>query len=85
MIFLLLFRNVAQPIGRFCGIGDRRQSRSQIGPLGKFSESFWRFSFYLTIFIYGLIILRNVKRREEKTISKLRLSSFDLEILDFEY
>lgn len=66
MFFSLFFRNVAQPIGRFCGICDRRQSRSQIGPLGKFSESFWRFSFYLSIFIYGLIILRNVKRRERK-------------------
>jgi len=59
IIRLIFERNVAQPIGRFCGICDRRQSRSQIGPLGKFSESFWRFSFYLTIFIYGLIILRN--------------------------
>lgn len=57
-----LSRYVAQPIGRLCGICDRQRGRSQIGPLGKFSESFWRFSFYLTIFIYGLVILQNVRK-----------------------
>jgi hypothetical protein len=32
----------------------------RITPLAKFSESCWRFTFYLSAFIYGVIILQNV-------------------------
>lgn len=39
-----------------------RQQRSvRISPLAKFSESTWRFAFYLGIFLYGVIILKNVR------------------------
>jgi hypothetical protein len=38
----------------------KRQHRStRVGPLSKFSESTWRFTFYLSIFLYGVIILKN--------------------------
>ena len=39
----------------------QQQHRStRVSPLAKFSESTWRFTFYLGIFLYGLIILKNV-------------------------
>ncbi|CAF1553521.1 unnamed protein product [Rotaria sp. Silwood1] len=50
---------IAQSIGRLLGIQDIHQRNSRISLLGKFSESFWRFTFYLSIFIYGVIILQN--------------------------
>ncbi|UJR38741.1 hypothetical protein I4U23_031406 [Adineta vaga] len=31
-----------------------------VGPLVKFSESCWRLVFYLSVFIYGVVILQNV-------------------------
>ena len=52
--------SIAQPIGRLFGICDQQRNQSRIGPLGKFSESFWRFVFYLSVFVYGLVILQNV-------------------------
>jgi len=56
---LLFERCIAQPIGRSIGIRDTSKSKSQLSPLRKFSESFWRFVYYLSIFIYGFIILQN--------------------------
>jgi hypothetical protein len=41
----------------------RQQRSTRVGPLAKFSESTWRFTFYLSIFLYGVIILKNVKKR----------------------
>ncbi|CAF1252119.1 unnamed protein product, partial [Didymodactylos carnosus] len=43
---------------------ENRKSSSQlsyhrVSPLAKFSESCWRFVFYLSVFIYGIIVLRN--------------------------
>lgn len=76
---LLFEYAIAQPIGRWIGIreqhsdelakAERHKSISsktrppRSGPLAKFSESTWRFSFYLGIFIYGLVILRDVRDR----------------------
>ena len=58
---LLFERYIAQPIGRSLNIRDfSKSSQRDTTPLAKFSESFWRFVFYLSIFIYGLIILKNV-------------------------
>lgn len=53
---------LAQPIGRWFGIRDVKKSAHHVSPLAKFSESTWRFTFYLGIFLYGLVVLRNVKR-----------------------
>ena len=39
----------------------RKKPSTRVSPLAKFSESTWRFTFYLGIFLYGLIILRNVR------------------------
>ena len=58
--FSLASSYIAQPIGRSIGIGDVQRHQSHITPLGKFSESFWRFVFYLSIFLYGLAILQRV-------------------------
>lgn len=55
--------SIAQPLGRWLGIRDQRSSASKsncISPLGKFSECTWRFTFYLAIFLYGLLVLSNV-------------------------
>ncbi|CAF2699343.1 unnamed protein product [Rotaria sp. Silwood2] len=39
---------------------DKNKHRcTRISPLAKFSESTWRFTFYLSIFLYGLLILKN--------------------------
>ncbi|CAF0714312.1 unnamed protein product [Adineta steineri] len=39
---------------------NKRAKRcTRISPLTKFSESTWRFTFYLGIFLYGVIILKN--------------------------
>ncbi|CAF1589532.1 unnamed protein product, partial [Adineta ricciae] len=42
-------------------LSDNKQVKqsTRIGPLGKFSESTWRFTFYLSIFLYGAFILNN--------------------------
>ena len=43
-------------------IRNRQQQRFiRVSPLAKFSESTWRFTFYLSIFLYGIIILKNVR------------------------
>jgi hypothetical protein len=39
----------------------RKKPSTRVSPLAKFSESTWRFTFYLGIFLYGVIILRNVR------------------------
>jgi hypothetical protein len=39
----------------------RKKPSTRVGPLAKFSESTWRFTFYLGIFLYGLIILKDVR------------------------
>jgi hypothetical protein len=46
-----------------CKSSDNTQQQycTRPGPLAKFSESTWRFTFYLSIFIYGVMILKNVK------------------------
>jgi ceramide synthetase len=45
-------------------LDNKRQKRfTRVSPLAKFSESTWRFTFYLSIFLYGVIILRNVKSK----------------------
>lgn len=47
-----------------------QQHRStRVSPLAKFSESTWRFTFYLGIFLYGVMILKNVR---------ISLPTFDL-------
>ncbi|CAF1318972.1 unnamed protein product [Adineta steineri] len=56
---ILFERYIAQPVGRLIGIDDYKKHPTRISALGKFSESFWRFVFYLSIFIYGLIILQD--------------------------
>lgn len=56
---------IAQPVGRWFAIRDCqiKLSKRNIGvsPLSKFSESTWRFTFYLAVFIYGTFVLRNVR------------------------
>jgi hypothetical protein len=39
----------------------RQQRSTRVSPLAKFSESTWRFTFYLGIFLYGVMILKDVK------------------------
>ncbi|UJR14933.1 hypothetical protein I4U23_001915 [Adineta vaga] len=57
---ILFERYIAQPIGRLLGIRElSKRLQRDTPPLAKFSESFWRFAFYLGIFIYGLIILKD--------------------------
>ena len=55
--------SIAQPIGRWLGIRDVQKSKIRVSPLAKFSESTWRFTFYLAIFLYGVVVLRNVKQK----------------------
>ncbi|CAF1074212.1 unnamed protein product [Rotaria sordida] len=50
---------IARPIGRAFGIQDTHLRNSHVTRLGKFNESFWRFTFYFTMSIYGIIILQN--------------------------
>ena len=58
---LLFERYIAQPIGRSLSIREfSKRSKHDTPPLAKFSESFWRFVFYLSVFIYGLVILNDV-------------------------
>lgn len=59
---------IAQPLGRFLHIRDHQNLSDKTkkpikrpSPLAKFSESTWRFTFYLAIFLYGVTILRNVR------------------------
>ena len=54
---------IAQPLGRWLRIREQNNSSSstRVSPLAKFSESTWRFTFYLAIFIYGLVVLQNVR------------------------
>ncbi len=41
---------------------NKREKRcTRVSPLAKFSESTWRFTFYLSIFLYGAFILKNVR------------------------
>lgn len=56
----LVFENlIAQPIGRCLGIREANKTTHRVSPLAKFTESTWRFTFYLGIFLYGLVVLRN--------------------------
>jgi ceramide synthetase len=49
---------------------NRQQQRfTRVSPLAKFSESTWRFTFYLSIFLYGVIILKNVRLTKKKSQS----------------
>ncbi|CAF0957648.1 unnamed protein product [Adineta ricciae] len=57
---LLFERYIAQPIGRSLSIREfSNRLKHDTPPLAKFSESFWRFIFYLGVFIYGLVILND--------------------------
>jgi ceramide synthetase len=49
----------------------RQQRRIRVGPLAKFSESTWRFTFYFSIFLYGVIILKNVRLKKKKNKTKI--------------
>lgn len=71
----LLFESyIAQPLGRFFSIKDlqtinqkisdkkiKHKRLTRVSPLAKFTESTWRFTFYLSIFLYGIIILKDVR------------------------
>lgn len=88
---------IAQPFGRLLGIhdppatgatsarqpanGKRVKRAARVGPLGKFSESTWRFTFYLSIFLYGVAVVKDVsirrRRRRRRSHSASFLFSFE--------
>jgi hypothetical protein len=52
-------------------LSDKKQKQqhfTRVSPLAKFSESTWRFTFYLGIFLYGLITLQKVKLKRKKEV-----------------
>lgn len=40
---------------------DKKEKLSKPSKMDKFTESTWRFTFYLSIFLYGVFALKNVK------------------------
>ena len=57
-------RSTIRKLSNHHKLSDNKQVKrsTRIGPLGKFSESTWRFTFYLSIFLYGAFILNNVRK-----------------------
>lgn len=78
----LVFENlIAQPIGRCLGIREANKTTHRVSPLAKFTESTWRFTFYLAIFLYGLVVLRNVTKTKRNFITIVAFFSSSLENL----
>ncbi|CAF1989914.1 unnamed protein product [Rotaria magnacalcarata] len=38
---------------------QQRRTKTRMSPLAKFSESTWRFTFYLSVFLYGVLIMKD--------------------------